>query len=104
MVSIRTGATAEGADALIDRGRQILGRVDPMAQHQEDADINHDARQHPDVVDQLRPVPLQGAKTDAHGLISSIACGGSASGGGRRTSAIVRPSATAKAMTGLSAR
>ncbi len=97
-------AAAEGADAQIDRGRQILGWVEPMGQDQIAADVERHADEQDAVVNELRPVPLHGAKRGTHGLSSSAARGGSALGGGRNVSAIAKPSATAKARTGQSRR
>src|SRR5262249_37809291 len=98
------GAAAEGTDTLIDRDQQILGRIEPMRQDQVAADIEHHARNKDRIVDELRPVPLHGVKAGAHGFGASVACGVAGSGGGRNTSAIPRPSATARASTGHTAR
>ena len=56
------------------------------------------------VINELRRVPLHGAKRGTHGLTSSAARGASALGGGRNVSAIAKPSVTAKARTGQSRR
>jgi hypothetical protein len=67
-------------------------------------DVERHAHKQDAVIDKLRSVPLHRAKTRAHGT-SSLAGGGvSASGGGRNTSAIAKPSPIAKARMGHSAR
>jgi hypothetical protein len=98
------GAAAESADAQVDGGQQILGRIEPMDQHQVATNVERHAAEQDGVVDELRPVPLHGAKTGAHGLVSCVVGGVGGSGGGRSTSAIAKATMTAKASTGQSAR
>src|SRR5262249_1171677 len=98
------GAAAESTDAHIDRGRQILRGIEPMHQSQIGADVERHACEQDAVVNELRPVPLHGAKCRTHGLTSPTAPGASTSGGGRNVSAMAKPNATAKARMGQSAR
>jgi hypothetical protein len=98
------GAGAERTDAHIDRGRLVLGRVEPIPQNDVRADIERHGREQDGVVDELRLVPLHRAKAGAHGLTSSAAGGAPASGGGRSVNAITKPIAIAKARMGQIAR
>src|SRR5262249_44758330 len=104
IVSIKNAQLPKSTDAQIDRCRQILGRIEPISQDHIGADVERDAGEQDAVVNELRAVPLHGAKSDTHGLSSPAACGASTSGGGRNVSAIVKPSATRKARIGHSRR
>ena len=99
------GAGAERADAQIDRRRQVLGRVEPIRQSQIAADIERDAGEQDAVVDELRRGSTARRESRRSWLEPlARAAGAPASGGGRSTSAIAKPSATAKASTGQSTR
>ena len=96
------GAGAERLDAQVDPGWRVGWRIAQRAQGHERADEQHDSGNQDRVVDDLAPVPLHRRKADAHfagsgisastRVFGSIPAGGS--GGGRFTSAIVKPKAT----------
>src|ERR1700730_13410301 len=97
-------AAAESTYAQIDRGRQILRWIEPINRDQIGADVERYAREQDAVVNELRPIPLHGAKRGTHGLCPSAARGASTLGGGRSVRTIAKPSATEKARTGQSRR
>ena len=100
-------ATAEGADAQVDRGRLILRRLEPGRHDQVAGEVERDRRDQDRVIDELLPIPLDRAEAHAHGARApavSAVRGAFPSGGGRRMSAIAKPSATTSAKTGHSTR
>ncbi len=97
-------AQAEGADAKIDPGRTVFGRMQVRLNGDERDDEGRNDGEQDGVVDQLVAVPLNGAEADAHERASAGAGGKDAdtkgaAGAGRSASAIARPSATAMPST-----
>jgi hypothetical protein len=98
------GAGAEGADAHVDRRRQILRRLDPITDADEGRYIKRDGGEQDAVIDELLPAPLHRLEADAHRCPSIAADADGAGGGALMTKASASAAPTSRARAGQSMR